>query len=276
MGARKALVRAAVPSIKRIVNEQYTRKRMKASLLEQGRVHVSSLGDLCPRQEVIAARTKTPRPDEVDVDLNLTFAHGHGMHWALQNEVMPSLGEVFVGQWHCKMCGRNQGGWGDLIPRPKQCEVCEQPGEKCMEYFELRFENTEHRISGYTDGFLEIPGADGYGVLEGKSISDFRAKDVRDVPDMSHVIQLQTYLWMTDLKWGVILYWNKGSFRNPLIEHYVERDEDTVEQIKLTLKDLWSGIETGVLPARICTSPDCKRAEGCPLVKQCFACEETI
>jgi len=231
---------------------------------------------------VLASVLDITRQDPVDSDLNLTFAQGTGMHWVMQNEVLPTLGEYLVGQWLCTSCGKLIGDSvapETRVPWPGTCPHCNVIYEVRaggLQYVELDLASTEYRLTGHNDGFLRIPGADGEGVFELKSISAFRAKKIKDVPDMGHVAQAQAYMWLTNTRWAVLLYWDKGAFRKPLTEHYVERDEDVITEIKAMLMSIWDGIETGALPKRICSSPDCNRAEECPLAKPCFEHEKRV
>jgi hypothetical protein len=283
----RAVVRPDTPSLVKLINKKFVRNRLVLPPTGDSFVRASSLPSLCSREEVLAGRLKIERVDAVDVDLSLTFAQGSGMHWVFQNEVFPALGNVLVGQWMCKVCGVVTGGLGTKegnIPMPKKCSSCEELGniqilaedESRFEYLEQAFVNQEHRFTGHNDGFLRLPEFPhlGDGVFELKSISQFRAKKIKDVPDVGHAVQAQSYMWLTNTKWCLILYWDKGTYRDCLTEHYVERDEDCIEQIKAELDSIWNGIKTGELPQRLCTSPDCNRAEECGLVEPCFEHED--
>lgn len=267
-----------------MITEKFIRVEKVAPLKPGDWIRASSLSSICAREEVLAAQQGIERAKSTDADLNLTFAQGTGMHWVMQNEVMPVLGDILVGKWRCKVCGTVVGGMdsdASNIPMPRVCSSCEESGRLVLaaegvplfDYVEQHFVDQEYHLSGHNDGFLRFPDfADlGDGVFELKSISAFRAKGIKDVPDMGHVVQAQAYMWLTGKKWALIVYWDKGTFRGPLTEHFVERDEDTIDQIKAMLLSIWSGIKSGSLPDKICTSADCKRAEECPLVKPCFA-----
>lgn len=227
-------------------------------------------------------RQKLLRTDTVDPDLQLTFAAGHGLHHSMQNIILPRI-NVLKGRWRCQFCGRFFGGSEDsnpaistLVFRPKACSCAVGSEFPNFEYHESFFQNEEFRISGHLDAVLSLPDAeDGDGVGELKSISERNAKEVRDVPDFSHVIQMQTYMWLTGLRWGILIYWVKGVFRSPLIEHYVERDEDAIEEIKNMATSIRLGLldPERPLPERICRSSECARAESCELRKACFELE---
>lgn len=289
--SRGALVRPDTPSIVRLITEKFVRVNSKAPMKVTDWIRASSLSSICAREEVLASKFGIERVDSTDSDLNLTFAQGTGMHWVMQNQIFPALGKILVGKWRCTTCHDLVGGMDTPIgniPMPDSCAKCKprsvsptpvSPSDSeapRFEYVEQFFANKEYRLTGHNDGFLRIPGYKelGDGIFELKSISAFRAKGIKDVPDMGHAVQAQAYMWLTGCKWALLLYWDKGTFRGPLTEHFVERDEDTIDQIKNTLKSIWDGIESGALPERICTSEDCKRAGECMLAKPCFAEEE--
>lgn len=274
------VVTRAGPSLIRVISEKFKEDREVPPLTPQSWLRVSALSSLCAREEVLASLLRVNRHDIIGTDLLLTFNHGHGLHWALQNRVLAGLG-VLYGRWRCTICGARCGGRdtdeGNVL-RPSKCgsNICRgrkeprDPETNDFEYEEQYFTNKELRIGGHNDGFLRLPGVEGEGVLEGKSISDRRARDIKDVPDFGHVVQLQSYMWLTDCQWGVIVYWNKGTFRAPLVEHFVERDDETIEKIKAMIRSIWAGMKGGALPERLCRSSGCERAEACSMAGPCF------
>jgi len=271
-------------------------KRKVVPLEAKDWLRCSSLERMCPREEILASRLKVDRDDTIHPDLQLAFDLGHGMHWAFQNRIAPKLG-IIRGKWRCLRCGVAVGGSPDesmwfgadydklvktSVARPTACgnpTCAEAPRDEDtgdFEYVEQYFGNEVYRIGGHPDAFLEMEDGDGLGLGELKSCSERRFKEIKDCPDFGHVIQMQTYMWLTGLKWGMLLYWCKALFREPLVEHCVERDDETIEKIKEMIKDVWDGVETGYLPERICSSADCTRAEKCELSKPCFEYEEKV
>lgn len=71
-------------------------------------LRVSRVAEMCPREEIICARNEVVRNDNVSSDLAVTFAHGHGLHWVLQNALLPPTGAL-VGQWRCLTCALLHG-----------------------------------------------------------------------------------------------------------------------------------------------------------------------
>jgi hypothetical protein len=246
-------------------------------------IRVSSLSTLCARAEVLAGTMGVKRDNSLEFYQQLTFDMGKGVHWTVQNNVLPKL-NVLVGEWQCADCGHVYGGPGKYVLRPDSCTwntgnplscgknppTSRQADESSLTYVEQFFQNEEYRVQGHPDGFLRMAGMKSDGVLEAKSISDRRFKDVKDVPDFGHVIQLQAYLWLTGLDWGLLLYWNKGAWKDPLVQHVVERDEDSIDGVKRLVTSIREGLKGGAVPDRICSSRDCKRAEECVMRDPCF------
>lgn len=254
-----------------------------ASLADEGWIRVSSLASLCPREEVIVATDNLVRSEPFRGDLGLIFEHGHALHWDLQNRTLPATG-MFYGKWLCAACGAVHGGWDakakprktftdSQILRPEKCPACETKldHDNCL-YQEQHLFNHEYKVKGHPDGFLKVPGLEGLGVFEAKSINPKGAWEVRGCPKLDHVVQVQCYMWLTGCRWAKILYWDKGGQgMSALIEHTVEYDEDLVESIKGEVTAIWVGIEDGILPDRTCEERTCPRASKCPAVSQCFS-----
>lgn len=260
-------------SLKKLLKDNYKVVEDIPYLMSDSWIRSSGFPSICPREEVLCATNKVPRTWAISADLNLIFQHGHGLHHQLQNDIMPAIG-VLRGKWVCLGCGVMHGGpvpegvrveeWAEA--RPDECPDCSSSE---FTFHEAHLIDEEHRISGHCDGFLIMEGVPGMGILEGKSIK--AGWEVQNVPKLDHVIQLQTYMWLADLQWGIILYWQKGeNGLNALIEHFVERDEDTIDNIKSTLRSIWDGVDGGPVPDRICETYECKRAKGCAVKDACF------
>lgn len=252
-----------------------------------GVVRASGFAELCPREEVLIAREGLVRKRERDADNLLTLAHGHGLHFALQNHVLPKVG-VLHGVWRCLHCAHLAGAPPEsepfrvesgvpavplasfLVPRPTCCPQC---GRNEWLYKELHFESVEHGIGGHPDGYLTLAGMPGLGLLEIKSTG--RPFEVRSAPYVAHAIQVQIYLWFTGLAWAKVLYWSKGDWgMKALIEHTIHRDDETIASIQAALSALWTGIDGGALPSRICVTREAPRAKTCHCAKACFATPE--
>lgn len=275
LGDVVAAASAAQGSLKKLIRLKLVQERVVPPLTSESYLRVSALANICAREEVLAARLGSTRVDKVDADLAMIFAHGTGLHYVLQNEVLAETGAL-VGVWRCVECAKQFGALEgeinvsqSLVRRPKKCECgCED-----FLYREQSFVDKEYRLGGHPDGFLILQGFPGLGVIECKSISSRRVWEVKSTPDLGHVIQIQSYLWLTGLKWGKILYWEKGgNGMQALVEHTVERDEATISGIKSMIKEIWAGISdpSRTLPERICANNGCPRAKKCPMVDACF------
>lgn len=268
--------------LRRLICESIPEERDVPPPTKEAWIRVSGLAMVCAREEVLCARDGRVRRDRVDADLMMIFEHGNGLHWDLQNRILP-LTKTLYGRWLCGSCGTYHGGQAEWhspfkgfsdsqILRPASCSNCQAAltSDNSL-YSEQWIKDPKYRLAGHPDGFLRLEGFPGLGVLEVKSISPRGAYEVRNCAKLDHVTQAQCYMWMTGCRWGKVLYWDKGTGgMKGLIEHTVEYDEDHVEAMQNLVRDIWSGIEGGKLPERICGSPDCNRAELCSSAARCF------
>lgn len=264
-------------SLTRIIEERFHQSKVKPPLdPKHGDLRASGIPNLCAREEVLCTRHNVNRNDIVDPGLNLTFLHGTSLHWGVQNVLLGPLG-VLLGTWRCDDCAVKVGvptkgpieEWA--APRPWQCAVCHGTS---FTYVEHHFYSPQLRLSGHPDGFLKLPGHNGLGILELKSIGQKGGREVQDAPQIGHMIQAHVYMMFSGLQWAKIVYWQKSEFgMKALIEHPVERDEETIERIRDLVGSVWTGMEGGPLPERICANNTCPRAKGCVVASQCFADE---
>lgn len=246
--------------------ERWERKEAVKPLKPGMRLRASSFASMCPREEVICSVGDIDRKRVIEADLQLIFLHGTALHWALQNRLLPEIG-VLHGEWVCLNCAKVYGTRDRPVLRPEKC-VCDR--EEFV-YRERHVVDNELHIGGHLDGLIAAPNRTDLGLFEGKSIGTKGFWEVRQAPKVEHVIQMQVYFWLADLKWGKILYWNKGDNGvNALRVFTVERDDATINQIKDVLRSIWKGIEKGDLPDRICTSKTCPRAGECSVAPVCF------
>ncbi len=277
-----ALVQAAAASssIKEILKSTFTRVEHAAQLTVDSWMRASKFPEICPREEVLVSIGKVPRQREITVDDAVTLETGKALHHLLQNSMLPEAG-ILLGEWSCRRCGKHFGVKRSslridqyAVKRPSICDRCEND---VFEFHEYTFYNTEFRIEGHMDGILSLPGMNGLGILEGKSIAPKGGWEVRSVPKLDHVVQSHIYMWFTGLQWSKILYWDKGTYGlGAFVEHTVERCEDTITEVKKTLRSLWDGLRTGLPPTqRICANPEAPRACKCPVVVPCFTTEAT-
>lgn len=260
--------------LRTLIQQELTETRVAPYLTVDGWLRASSMYRICAREEALASLTEFNREEVISADLQIIFQHGHALHHQLQNEILPRLG-VLLGQWRCNWCMKLHGGWAKDVPiertlvhRPDKCCRCKKSD---FTYNELFFEDESIRINGHPDGFLKIPGLPGIGLLEAKSIGMKGGLEIRKAPNIGHVIQAQTYMMLTGLKWAKILYWQKTeNGLNALVEHLVEYDQETIDGIRSLVGSIWRALATGELPDRICEVDSCTRAKDCALSEPCF------
>jgi len=262
-------------SLLRIISEKFVRDELKPPLDPVASyLRASGIPSLCAREEVLCTINKIVRQDTVDVGLNLTFLHGTSLHWGVQNELLGPAG-VLYGTWKCLGClklygeyiaGARPEDWSQ--PQPKICLKCE--GTSFL-FVEHKFVDHALRLTGHSDGFLVLPGLSGMGILEVKSIGERGGREIKQAPQIAHFVQTHIYMMFTGFKWGKILYWQKAeSGLNCLVEHHIDRDEDTIDLVRNLIRSVWSGMESKTLPERICGTNSCARAKSCPVAKECF------
>ncbi len=182
-----------------------------------------------------------------------------------------------------------QAQLNSLVRRPEQCSGCgvkvktsrsadvpfldfDADTSEVFRYEERWYGDIHLHLGGHPDGFLEVPWRRKRGVFEAKSIGTQRAwrNQVRDVPLQAHVEQVNIYMAFTGLPWAMILYWDKGAFGMPFIEHEVEFDAQLWARQKQRVFDVWKAVGGDIPADRICANPYCKRAKSCSYVRECF------
>jgi len=275
---------------------------IEKALREEVRIHnplrpeswlrVSSIGGVCPRQEVLASRMNVVRQEGISPDLGMVFAMGHALHWGMQNIVMPATGR-FVGSWRCTWCGEIYGSLKEgLMARPDRCVRCgahagEVPRVNNKPDYDVRSDafvfmeewvgDHGYMIGGHPDGYF-VDGDpanftdDDVIVLEFKSCSESNYAKYKKAPDFMHVIQAQVYLWLTGFRRGKIIYVNKGKFgMEGVVEHDISYDEESVSLVKAAIKEIREGLSGGKIPDReACADSNCPRANACEVSKACF------
>jgi hypothetical protein len=255
-------------------------------------LRVSSIGGVCPRQEVLASRLDVVRREGISPDLGMVFAMGHSLHWGMQNIVMPATGR-FVGTWRCTWCGETYGSLKEgLAIRPPSCARCgavsgdvprvdNKPDytvrSSAFVFVEEWVGDYEYMIGGHPDGYF-VDGdptdfkPENVVVLEFKSCSENSYAKYKKAPDFMHVIQTQVYLWITGFRRGKIIYVNKGKFgMEGIVEHEISYDEESINLVKSAIKAIREGLAGGQVPEReACADDNCPRARSCAVSRACF------
>lgn len=268
-----------------LIHRALAENRKSGPMLHEDWIRVSSIGSMCPREEVLCSKNNVIRERSFDGDAGLNFGLGNAIHWLFQNRALAPTGRL-IGSWRCTWCGETYGSQAtQLVPRPDRCIRCgaiagEAPrsgGRPSVEIHPLAFlyveefvGNEEYRIGGHPDGFMSS--SEEPILLEFKSANDRNFFKYKDTPDFVHVIQSQIYLWLTGLKRAKIIYLNKnGSKDNFLREHDLLYDAEVVERVQAAVRSVRDGIGGGLVPARtVCADPSCQRAIGCKVRDICF------
>lgn len=259
-------------------------------------LRISTIGGICPREQVLRARFNVPRRRGIDPDMGMTFEFGHDVHYMMQNKVMPETGR-FVGSWRCIWCGERYGSikHEGLVLRPERCIRCGgiagearrannrpvefQHGESFV-FVEEWLGDQEYMVGGSPDGYF-VDGdpksftKDDIVILEFKSASETNFVKCVKAADFMHVIQCQCYMWLTGFRRAKIIYVNKA---NPglesLAEHDLTYDHETIVMVQDAVRQIRLGLSGGPVPRReACDSERCPRANACDVSKQCFSGE---
>jgi hypothetical protein len=271
-------------------------------------VRVSSLGKFCAREEVLCAIHNITREFQCNAQLRWILDQGTMIHHLYRDWYLGPIGN-YLGSWLCIPCGKNtdgdevgsdgypvksmlpkgsmpETGRPRVIPMPKQCPNCggdraTWDGTRLIVFHEWLLCNEEHRIRGKQDGF-RLDGGEVIG-QEAKSISPngFRKRRT-DGPYVKDKTQAMTYLWLSGMKRGEIVYLNKSGWKKPDKDGNVDPREFVlsfpIEYSKAWMESyVWGpvskarkAIKAGTLPKRICAKPGVPRTVDCPMVELCF------
>lgn len=175
-----------------------------------------------------------PTAGLIDPQLQRIFDNGHSMHFRLGKNLEKT--GLLKGRWSCRSCSKKFGK-KDLLG-VRQPNKCDCGGDK-FQYHEVGFYDPDTMIGGHVDAILDLRGfndvPEDASEEEGHLLVDFktiRAEAFRKLafPKESHFIQMQTYLYLSGLKFGKFLYENKND--QMFKEFLVPRDESCIEKIK--------------------------------------------
>ncbi len=280
-------------SIKRLISDGLREVRVKHPVTEDDWFRASSIGTMCPREEVLCARHSIIREEGIDGLVGITFAMGHAVHWMLQTRVLP-VSCTLIGQWRCTFCGETYGSRATrMVPRPEACIRCgavagdvprvngrpdlDVNGNAFL-YAEEWCGDADHRVGGEPDGqYLEGDYREDYTdddlvLLELKSCNERNFAELKKAPDFTHVIQAHTYMWLSGYRRAKIIYINKNGYGPAIMhEHDISYDEETIVRVQDALQEIRAGIDGGDLPKRtVCAVRKCPRAKRCRAADVCF------
>lgn len=256
-------------------------------------VRVSSMGAVCPREEVICSLYNIHRKERLEGKVIMNFGLGDAVHWLLQNRAFPAACHI-VGMWRCTWCGETYGSRAtQMVVRPDRCVRCgaiagEAPRKAGRPNLDVRGDaflymeewvgNGEFKIGGSPDGQMVLGDPENFTndditLLEIKSTNDNNYKKYKVAPDLMHIVQAQVYLWLTGYKKAKIVYMNKnGMGTDGMKEHDLDYDEEMIEQVKSIITGVRSGIIERIVPERtLCAHNNCDRAKRCQAAEMCFS-----
>lgn len=272
-------------TLKKLVRQACKQTRKEEILGPDSLFRASGLAYICPREEVLAARAGLSRAKTFSPDAIFNFGYGTALHRQLQDDLLPRAG-CLIGLWKCLHCahvvGRRPEGEVEApkkwyVKRPTKCPKCDHVTDledneaEDWKYVEDFYCDSSCGITGHPDGFLIMPGRRDIGLLEVKSIGQQLAHSVKSAPRREHVIQANVYMWMTGVRWAIVLYWVKGLYGlSCLKEHLIERDEAVIKSMKDLVQSIRCGLRGGDLPDRVCVKKECPRADSCAVSGECW------
>jgi hypothetical protein len=290
----KSIKRRADRDIKlaELIKDSYKDARKLMPLEADQWIRVSSLGMVCPREEVLCAMHSVIRNDIVDGDSGVNFEQGHAVHWMFQSRILAKAG-VMIGAWRCTYCGTQYGSRSEgYIPRPARCVRCgavaEEPGRangrpddsvngNAFVYVEEWIGNAKYKIGGSPDGYMMAEYRPDYNnedltLLEFKSANERNFIKYKDAPDFVHVIQAQLYMWLTGCRKAKAVYFNKNERGMAgVAEHDFNYDPECIDRVIEAVQEIRTGIVNSEPPPRVvCMSADCPRAMRCHVQELCF------
>jgi len=245
--------------------------------------HISGISSLCPRE--MALKYLFPQPAEAEAWEPRSLMRldvGSAVHEWWQNRYLGPA-NILMGDWQCKGVCRKT--WKmSLMP----ARVCDCGGP--IEYSELRVKDAVTGIVGSTDGILLLDG--------GRYGFDLKTSNVDSMerlkfPYESHVMQLNLYMHLLNLKQGLLVYvdpvckfWRESKGRTasqgletlPVLEFIIPYEPKwwdmavmKVTEAKKLVEEIKAKTWNGPLPMRICESDRSFRAQDCSSCQDCFA-----
>lgn len=250
--------------------------------IHSGYTHLSSLLDVCPRQQVLAKNYAVPLTESHSGSMKLVFAYGRAAETHARKQVMSARGRQGIyGKWVCP-CDLTKHV-GDY-PAARRCPRCQKGLTK---YNEPLLLDIDREIAGAPDLTL-IEGSNHFLVTEFKSMEAERFDKLKS-PLGDHCAQGLGYRRLFEqsgfpmLPMVSVVYIRKefiwGGGRNRLYKEF-QVTEDMGYKTQLNL--MWAAAEEiarhkaqGTVPARVlCGNAGCSRAKQCPVAHVCFTLPE--
>lgn len=204
----------------------------------------SSIGSLCPVEEVYCALKGLTRYEQNTMDADFRMKNGTFLHeW-----LIPYIDHL-VGTWTCRACGDVRTKWSPTCPKCKSYEAV---------YQTPKLQNDTEHISGTPDGIGAI-GGEGE-VVEIKttrtSIKKFTDGDLF----AKYVVQCNVYMWLAGVSRARMFVFNPARLADNE-EFILLRDDELVEAQLAKVRAIRTGIETKTVPYDlrdpVCTELSC-------------------
>lgn len=238
----------------------------------------SRLGELCPREEVLASRYEIIRVDHLRPDLMIVFDIGDLFHYLYRNIYFGPMGE-WRGAWRCSGCSWDTdiaglssppvpgGTCGLLAKMPSQCPECGAP----VTFKEWLIEDKNIGLSGHPDGWDVLGSTRTVVDLKSQGFTTYRSR--RSITP-GHDVQIWAYEYLCSDKNGEVWYLNKSPWGDaPSFIRQVAAKMDKLEfKIRVIdpLREMKEGLNGGKLPEPVCENKICPRAVECQLADVCW------
>lgn len=235
---------------------------IKAPPKEGQTFRASGLSKMCPREEVLCFLHDIKRTVKIDSRLQRTFDIGESFHSLVQNKWFGKWGWL-IGDWSCAN-RRCPNVWKNQ-KKPQACSC----GSQEFFYDELTFGPTQG-ITAHLDGIVEKNGF--RKVVELKTCNSKVFKfltEVRGDALEQHKDQINTYMWISGVKVGTIIYLDKDESNwKQFPQHF---DQARMDALLGKIRAAHEGMKTKTPPRGICEKKDCARAKSCSVRDLCFS-----
>lgn len=241
----------------------------------EGKIHVSSMSDLCPRALFLHHKYMDTTMSPVDSNMRIVWAMGRAVEAHIRAQFIEAHGDICLGEWSC-VCGVTKvRGFGKQSVH--RCIKCH--GE-CNTYNEMSLSSQEHYVIGNADLYLLVDGK-----IMPVEIKSMNSKDFEALEDplANHCIQVTSYSKMLSLNGFephdtcVVIYankdfkWGKNPYKEFPIHHadYMMTVDRLFDKSKLAA----TSIITDRIPDRIesCATIASSRAKKCDACSLCFS-----
>lgn len=138
---------------------------------------------------------------------------------------------------------------------------------------EQEIKNEYPPIKGFIDLILDWDGEKVIGEIKTAKQEVWDTRQATMSPSPNHLLQLLTYMKLTNAKEGFFLYENKNTQQILIIPVTMnEKNKEIIEDTFMWLREVWDNFKDGDLPMRVFTksTSSCKY---CPIKKECWSME---